>query len=126
MARIAGIEPARLFKTLIVTDPGNRLTVAIVPASGELDRKRLAAELGVKRIDMAPLAAAEAATGYRAGAISPFSQKKRLPTFLDEGAFAFETIFVSGARAGLEIEIAPDDVLSATEGRALPLVRSTD
>ena len=105
-AEALGIEPARVFKTL-VADVDGALTVAIVPVTAKLDFKALAAAVGGKRAKMADLTAAERATGYVAGGISPLGQRKRLPTVLDASAEAFATMFCSAGRRGLEIELAP-------------------
>jgi Cys-tRNA(Pro)/Cys-tRNA(Cys) deacylase len=107
-----GLVPARVFKTLVV-DRDGALTVAIVPVEAQLDLRALG-----KRAALAPAAAAERATGYVLGGISPLGQRKRLPTLLDESALAFETIYVSGGRRGLELELAPADLLALTGGRA--------
>ncbi len=118
MAEASGIDPARLFKTLIIEADDGKLAVAIVPASRELDRKALARVIGTKRIDLAPKHKAVKMSGYQMGACSPLGQKKPLPTFLDASAESFETIYVSGGAYGLELEIAPADLLRATGGRA--------
>ena len=107
-----GVDPARVFKTLVVAQDG-QLSVAIVPVAAQLDLRTLG-----KRAALADRAAAERATGYVLGGISPLGQRKRLPTLLDESALAFETIFVSAGRRGLEIELAPGDLLAQTGGRA--------
>ena len=106
-----GVDPARVFKTL-VADVDGELTVAVVPVGAQLDLR----ELG-KRARMADPKAAERATGYVAGGISPLGQRRRLPTILDESALAFETIHVSAGRRGLELELAPADLLALTGGR---------
>lgn len=110
-----GIDPARVFKTL-VADVDGTLTVAIVPVEAQLDLRALG-----KRVSMADPRLAERTTGYVAGGISPLGQRKRLPTVLDESALAFETIHVSAGRRGLEIELAPSDLLALTGGRAVSL-----
>ena len=110
-----GLDPARVFKTL-VADVDGTLTVAIVPVEGQLDLKALG-----KRVSMADPKLAERTTGYVTGGISPLGQRKKLPTFVDESAFAFETIHVSAGRRGLEIELAPEDLLALTGGRVLPI-----
>jgi len=120
-AEALGIEPARVFKTLVAEVDG-ALTVAIVPVTAKLDLKALAAAVGGKRAKMAEVAAAERATGYVAGGISPLGQRKRLPTVLDASAEAFETVFCSAGRRGLEIELAPADLARLT-GATLALVR---
>lgn len=115
MAAASGIEPARLFKTLIVETDGGKHAVAVVPADRDLDRKALARAMGTKRIDLAPKEKAVKLTGYAMGACSPLGQKKKLPTFIDESAKDFETIFVSGGAWGLELEIAPAELARAAE-----------
>jgi Cys-tRNA(Pro)/Cys-tRNA(Cys) deacylase len=110
-----GVDAARVFKTL-VADVGGTLTVAIVPVGAQLDLKALG-----RRASMAHPRLAERATGYVTGGISPLGQRKRLPTVLDESALAFETIHVSAGRRGLEVELAPADLLALTGGRALAI-----
>ena len=117
-----GIEPARVFKTLLATVDG-ALAVAIVPVADQLDLKSLAAALGAKRAEMADPAVAERKTGYVVGGISPIGQKTALPTVLDETAILCETVFVSGGRRGLDLELAPDDLLAVTGGRYAPVAR---
>ena len=106
-----GVDPARVFKTLVVDRDGS-LSVAIVPVATQLDLRALG-----KRAALADRAAAERATGYVLGGISPLGQRRRLPTVLDESALAFETIFVSGGRRGLELELAPADLVRLTDAR---------
>jgi Cys-tRNA(Pro)/Cys-tRNA(Cys) deacylase len=117
-----GIEPSRVFKTL-VADADGMLVIGIVPVSTSLNLKSLAAALGVKRAEMAGIEAAERATGYVAGGISPLGQKKRLRTILDNTAAAHATIFVSAGRRGLEIELAPADLLELCNGRMAAITR---
>jgi len=114
-ADATGVEPERIFKTLLV-DTGRTLAVGIVPVSGSLDLKAVAAALCVKKVTMAEPAVAERSTGYVVGGISPVGQRKALPTVIDESARGFETVFVSGGRRGFEIELAPDDLAAATGG----------
>ncbi|RDI75081.1 hypothetical protein Gocc_0879 [Gaiella occulta] len=107
-----GVEPARVFKTLVV-DVDGTLTIAIVPVAAQLDLKALG-----KRAALAETRAAERATGYVTGGISPLGQRRRLPTLLDASALAFATIYVSAGRRGLELEMAPADLLALTGGQA--------
>ena len=101
-----------MFKTLIASVDGD-LVAGVVPVEGQLDLKALAAAVGGKRAAMAAVAAAERATGYVAGGISPVGQRKRLPVVLDVSAMAHRTVFCSGGRRGLEIELAPADLARA-------------
>jgi Cys-tRNA(Pro)/Cys-tRNA(Cys) deacylase len=90
------------------------LVAGVVPVQGQLDLKALAAASGGKKAAMAQVAAAERATGYVAGGISPVGQRRRLPVVVDESAMGFATVFCSGGRRGLEIEIAPLDLVRAS------------
>ena len=108
-----GVDPARVFKTLLASLDG-RLVVGIVPVSGQLDLKALARALGGSKAVMAEVAAAERATGYVAGGISPVGQKRAHRTVLDDSALEHETILVSGGRRGLDIELAPGDLVAIT------------
>ena len=117
-----GLDPARVFKTLLATVDG-ALAVGIVPVAMQLDLKALAQALGGKRAEMADPAMAERKTGYVVGGISPIGQKAPLPTVLDETAILAETIFVSGGRRGLDLELAPDDLIAVTSGRYAPIAR---
>jgi Cys-tRNA(Pro)/Cys-tRNA(Cys) deacylase len=108
-AEALGVAPERVFKTLLAEVDGN-LVVGIVPVVAQLDLKALAAAIGGKRAKMAEVAAAERATGYVAGGISPLGQKRRLPTVLDASAETFGTLYCSAGRRGLEMELAPADL----------------
>ena len=110
-ARALDIAPERVFKTLVVDLPRVSLAVAIIPVAARLDLKAVAAALGTKRAAMAEPAAAERATGYVRGGISPLGQRRRLPCAVDESALGFERIHVSGGRRGLEIGLAPGDLV---------------
>ncbi len=122
-AEALSVQPSRVFKTLLVELAGGGLAVGLVPVTGQLDLKAIAKALGAKKATMADVAAAERATGYVAGGISPLGQKQRLPFAIDESALTFETIFVSAGRRGLEIELAPTDLLRLTGAVAAPIGR---
>jgi Cys-tRNA(Pro)/Cys-tRNA(Cys) deacylase len=116
-AEALGLDPRRVFKTLVVS-VGDDLAVAIVPAADQLDLRGVG-----KRAAMADPGRAERVTGYVAGGISPLGQRKRLPTFVDETALEHDTVFVSAGRRGLEIELAPGDLVALTEATVRPLRR---
>ena len=109
-AEALGVEPGRVFKTLLV-DTGSGLAVGIVPVDRQLDLKALSTALGTKKVAMADPAVAERTTGYVVGGISPVGQKRALPTVLDDSALAHETVLVSGGRRGMDLELAPRDLL---------------
>jgi Cys-tRNA(Pro)/Cys-tRNA(Cys) deacylase len=115
-AQALGIEPARIFKTLIAAVDG-KLACAVVPVAARLDLKAFAAAVGGKRGELADPAAAARATGYVVGGISPIGQKARLRVVVDASAAAFDTVYVSAGRRGLQVELAPDDLLAAADGR---------
>lgn len=114
-ARKLGVAPERVFKTLLAEVDG-ALTVAVLPVTGMLDLKALAQARGGKRANMADPAVAEKKTGYVVGGISPIGQRTKLPVVIDESAERFETVLVSGGRRGVDIELAPQDLLLATRG----------
>jgi Cys-tRNA(Pro)/Cys-tRNA(Cys) deacylase len=119
-AAALGVEPTRIFKTLIALVDG-KLTCGVVPVAARLDLKALAAAVGGKRAVMAEPAAAARATGYVVGGISPIGQKTRLPVVVDATAEAFETVFVSAGKRGLQVELAPGDLLRAANARFAPI-----
>lgn len=122
-AEALGLDPARVFKTLMASVDG-RLAVAVVPVSGQLDLKALAKALGASRAAMADKAAAERATGYVVGGISPVGQKRPHPTVVDATALAHPTIYVSAGRRGLDLEIAPADLVAVTGATTAEVGRS--
>jgi Cys-tRNA(Pro)/Cys-tRNA(Cys) deacylase len=125
-AEALGIEARRVHKTLVASvELGGReqRVVAGVPVDAQHDLKALAASVGGKRAAMADPAAAERATGDVVGGISPRGQKKAVATVVDADALAFPTVFVSGGRRGLEIELAPADLVRLTKARTAPIAR---
>lgn len=121
-AAALGVDPERVFKTLLAEVDG-RLVVAVVPVSGQLDLKALAAAVGGKRADMADPKVAERTTGYVVGGISPVGQRKALRTVIDETALLFDTVYVSGGRRGFDLGLSPADLLAVTDGLAAPIAR---
>ncbi|OLE29067.1 MAG: aminoacyl-tRNA deacylase [Actinobacteria bacterium 13_1_20CM_3_71_11] len=113
-AAALGIDPAHCFKTLVAEVDG-ALVTAVVPVTGALDLKALAGAVGGKRAAMAEPTSAERTTGYVRGGISPLGQRKRLPTVVDASAVALPTIYVSAGRRGLEVELAPADLVRLTD-----------
>ena len=121
-AEALGVEPERVFKTLLA-DTELGIVVGVVPVTGLLDLKALAAAVGAKRATMADPAVAERRTGYVVGGISPIGQKTRHVTVVDETAQLFDTVFVSGGRRGLDVELTPADLLIATGASYAPLAK---
>jgi Cys-tRNA(Pro)/Cys-tRNA(Cys) deacylase len=117
-----GADPRQVFKTLVTRVDG-RLTVAVVPVSGSLDLKALAAAAGGRKAAMAEPADAERTTGYVLGGISPLGQRKALPTVVDDSALGLATIMVSAGRRGLQVELAPADLVRLTRARTAPIGR---
>jgi Cys-tRNA(Pro)/Cys-tRNA(Cys) deacylase len=118
-----GLDPDQVFKTLLVTADGDQV-VAIVPVSGKVGLKALGRAIGAKRVEMCDPAVAERITGYVRGGISPFGQKKRLPTVVDEIATVFDTIYVSGGRRGLDIAVAPGDLIDHLDATVADIATS--
>lgn len=122
-ARALGLAAASVFKTLLAQLDDGRLVVAMVPVDATLDLKALSRVAGVRKARMADVAVAERSSGYLVGGISPLGQKKRLPSFIDESAMTLDRIHVSGGRRGLEITLAPVDLIALTEAHPAALAR---
>lgn len=121
-AAALGVDPARIFKTLVAR-VDDHLAMAIVPVDAELDLKLLADALHARRASMAEPAEAEKATGYVVGGISPIGGRRRLAAALDTSAFAFPTVFVSGGRRGLQVELAGSDLARLIAAVVAPIAR---
>ncbi|WP_298451294.1 Cys-tRNA(Pro) deacylase [uncultured Marinobacter sp.] len=116
-----GVDPARIFKTLVVAVDGKYLAVGVVPVTSMLSMKLIAKAVGGKKAVMADPQEVQRRTGYVLGGVSPLGQKNRLKTFIDASAEVFETVYVSAGRRGLEIELSPADLASLTGGKLVPL-----
>ncbi|MGE3960364.1 MAG: Cys-tRNA(Pro) deacylase [Dehalococcoidia bacterium] len=119
---VLGLPGEQVFKTLVAEVDG-KLAVGIVPVVAQLDLKAFAAALGGRRAAMAPADAAQRATGYVLGGISPLGQKRRLPAVVDETAMLFDRMYVSGGRRGLEIALAPADLAELAGAVFAPIAR---
>jgi Cys-tRNA(Pro)/Cys-tRNA(Cys) deacylase len=122
-AAALGVDPGRVCKTLVASVDG-RLVLAVVPVDRTLDLKALAGALGGRRADLAEAAEAERATGYVIGGISPLGGRRPLPVVIDEAAMRKPTVLVSAGRRGLQVELAPADLLRATSGTAASIGRA--
>ena len=116
-AHALGVDESRVFKTLLAQTEKSAV-VAIVPVSSQLSLKSLALVLGVKRCEMVLATDAQRITGYFVGGISPFGQKKKLFTVVDASATEHQTIFVSGGRRGLDLEVAPSDLIRVLDAKS--------
>jgi Cys-tRNA(Pro)/Cys-tRNA(Cys) deacylase len=117
-AEALGVSPSRLLKTLMAK-AGSAIVCVLVPSDSEVSLKKLAAAAGAKDAAMLHPHEAERLTGYHVGGISPFGQKKRVRTFVAQSALAHETIIVNGGRRGLQIELAPADLVRVLEAMAV-------
>lgn len=123
MAAALGVDPAQVFKTLMVQVPDGTLAACVVPVSGQLDLRAAAKALGAKKAVLADRDEAERRTGYVRGGISPLGQRQRCPVVVDETALGWETVFVSGGQRGLDIEIAPAALVRVAEASVAPIAR---
>ena len=117
-----GVEPARMFKTLVAV-ADDRLVSALVPVDRELDLKRLAVAVGARRAALADPAVAERATGYVVGGISPLGGRRAMPTVIDRSVEAFESVLVSAGRRGLQLALAPADLVRLTAATVAEIAR---
>jgi Cys-tRNA(Pro)/Cys-tRNA(Cys) deacylase len=124
-AKALDLPEARVFKTLLVElqNPGSNMGIGILPVSARLDLKAMSAAAGVKRASMADPKDAQRVTGYVLGGISPFGQKKKLLTVIDDSALGWETIHVSGGKRGLQIELEPQTLIKLCQARTGRIVR---
>lgn len=112
-----GRDPAQVYKTLVVVGASKNLYVFVLPVAAELDLKKAAKEAGEKKVEMLPVKDIEKFTGYIRGGCSPIGMKKNYPTFLDESARARNTIIVSAGKIGFQVELAPDQLIQATDAK---------
>jgi Cys-tRNA(Pro)/Cys-tRNA(Cys) deacylase len=119
-AQALGVDPTRIFKTL-VADVGGKLVVAVIPVARQLDLKALAGACEAKKATLADPSHAARSTGYVVGGISPIGQRSPLATVVDASADDFETIFVSAGRRGLQDELSPADLRRITQARSVPI-----
>ncbi len=122
-AELLGLEPACVLKTLVADAEGVGLVCALVPVTGSLDLKALAEAVGARRARMADIVAAERATGYVVGGISPLGQRKALKTVVDASALLHTTVYVSAGRRGVELALAPMDLVKLTKARTADIGR---
>ena len=115
LAGAGGVDPDQIFKTLVVALPKNGLAVAVLPVGSQLSLKAAAAALGVAKATMAERAAAERSSGYVIGGISPFGQRKRLPTVVDESALRWDRVLCSAGKRGWDVAVHPQDLIRLTD-----------
>jgi Cys-tRNA(Pro)/Cys-tRNA(Cys) deacylase len=120
-AEALGADPGSVLKTLMVMVDGKPACV-VVPSDREVNLKKLAAALGGKAAQMMKPPDAERMTGYHIGGISPFGQKRRVPTLIEQSAFAHDSVFINGGQRGLQVRLSPQDAASALDAKTAPLV----
>ncbi len=116
-----GLDPALVFKTLVVCTDSGELAVAILPVNRQLNLKALAKALGVKKTAMADAKMVESSTGYILGGVSPLAQKRRLQTVVDDSALMLPTMLVSGGKRGLDIELGVQDLIHLCRADTAPI-----
>lgn len=119
-----GRDPAQVYKTLVVVGSSKELYVFVIPVESELDMKKAAREAGEKNVEMLPVKDIQKFTGYIRGGCSPVGMKKNYLTFLDSSAQELETIIVSAGKIGFQVELAPDQLISAVDGKYAELVKA--
>jgi Cys-tRNA(Pro)/Cys-tRNA(Cys) deacylase len=122
-AALMGVDAGRVLKTLMAVVDERTLVVTLVPAGRELNLKALAAAMGGKRAALADLKQAERASGYVKGGISPFGQRQRAPALVAHAVLEHKSVFVNGGRRGLEIELAPEELIAALEAKVAAIAR---
>ncbi len=115
LAGVDGVDPEQVFKTLVVALPKDGLAVAVLPVGFQLSLKAAAAALGVAKATMADRAAAERSSGYVIGGISPFGQRKRLPTVVDSSAMRWDRVLCSAGKRGWDVAVHPQDLIALTD-----------
>lgn len=121
IARMQGLDPDTVFKTLVTESNTGEHFVCVIPVDCELDLKKAAKHFGVKKMDMLPMKKLLPLTGYIHGGCSPIGMKKLFPTAVDETASLFEFIYVSGGRIGLQLEIKPDELTKIVQAQYVDL-----
>lgn len=119
-----GVDPAQMFKTLVVRGDAGQIAMVLVSVQDRIDLKKLAQALQTKKADLADPALAEKTTGYVVGGISPLGCRKTLPTFIDESVILYPRVYVSAGKRGLQLELAADDLQQLTKAEIVPLAVS--